>query len=285
MADIGSDLVRLGSEQIPRVSGVGRARAIYWQRHTVSGLEVNHIASGGTPALLNERPHLITPGRTYLYLPGDVFSAPDYRPSEGDTVLYWVKFEWPGWRRPSSDAAFELRRETLLAPAQQSELQQAMASMMTLHAAGAPGWSFHASAHLLRMLSILRAAREARGGGAGSEEGDERLALGIAFMERHLAERLPLTEIARAARTSADYFARLFRRRMGVPPARWLTQRRLQEGRRLLVAEPDLPIAEIGRRIGLDHPSHFARLFQRSYGASPREFRVRAAWRGEPAPP
>jgi AraC family transcriptional regulator, transcriptional activator of pobA len=43
---------------------------------------------------------------------------------------------------------------------------------------------------------------------------------------------------------------------------------------RTLLADTDLPIAEIAGRVGIGDPGYFSRLFGRTHGASPR------AWRG-----
>jgi AraC-like DNA-binding protein len=271
--DIHAQVVRLGSDRLPLALNAGRAERIYWKKHAVGELEVDLIISGEVPSILNGRPHLLRPGRAYLYLPGDVYAAPTYR--DEPVVLLWARFQWPLWQRPTADAAIEIRRESVLDAPRQSELTAAMEAFRLASSGGVAGWQFDAAGHVLRMLGVLRAARYA---GATGER-DERIALGIAFMERDLARDVSLAEVARAARTTPDYFARLFRQRMGVPPARWLSQRRLQEGRRLLATEPELAIAEIGRRVGLGHASHFARLFQRRFGATPSEFRLKSAWR------
>ncbi|MFC0527255.1 helix-turn-helix domain-containing protein [Phytohabitans kaempferiae] len=61
------------------------------------------------------------------------------------------------------------------------------------------------------------------------------------------------------------------------------------EAKRLL-AGTDLPVAEIGRRLGFPEPTNFGRFFQREAGVSPGTFRqewtgtAEPAWRPVPAP-
>jgi len=62
------------------------------------------------------------------------------------------------------------------------------------------------------------------------------------------------------------------------------------EAKRLL-AGTDLPVAEIGRRLGFPEPTNFGRFFQREVGQSPGAFRAAAGgpeptggWVGVPAP-
>ncbi len=64
------------------------------------------------------------------------------------------------------------------------------------------------------------------------------------------------------------------RRRTGRTVQEWIIERRIAEARRLL-AETDLPVAEVARRVGVPDPGYFSRLFRRAHGASPRKWRGR----------
>jgi AraC family transcriptional activator of pobA len=54
----------------------------------------------------------------------------------------------------------------------------------------------------------------------------------------------------------------------------WIIERRMAEARGLL-AETDLPVAEVARRVGVADPGYFSRLFSRTHGTSPRKWRAR----------
>ena len=55
----------------------------------------------------------------------------------------------------------------------------------------------------------------------------------------------------------------------------WIIERRMAQSRRLL-ADTDLPIQEVARRVGIGDPGYLSRLFRRTHGTSPR------AWRSRP---
>jgi AraC family transcriptional regulator len=86
-----------------------------------------------------------------------------------------------------------------------------------------------------------------------------------------------MREVAAAAGLTEDYFTRLFRRELGMPPMQHLIRRRLTEARRLIAQDPGLSVSEAAKRSGFEDPGHFARLFRRHFGVAPREFRSRLA--------
>jgi AraC-like DNA-binding protein len=54
----------------------------------------------------------------------------------------------------------------------------------------------------------------------------------------------------------------------------WIIERRMAEARTML-EETDLPVAEIARRVGVFDAGYFSRLFTRTHGISPRQWRGR----------
>jgi AraC family transcriptional regulator len=68
----------------------------------------------------------------------------------------------------------------------------------------------------------------------------------------------------------------VFRRGVGVPPHQYLLARRVERAREPL-AQTDLPVADVALEVGFASGQHFARVFRRLEGCSPREHRRRAA--------
>lgn len=65
---------------------------------------------------------------------------------------------------------------------------------------------------------------------------------------------------------------RLFARR-GLTVAGWIRTRRLEACRRALLAEPLLPVTDVGSRYGFSNPEVFSRTFAAAFGSSPSSFR------------
>ncbi len=88
----------------------------------------------------------------------------------------------------------------------------------------------------------------------------------------HLAEDIGLDDLAAIADLSAKHFARAFRQSTGMPPHRWLIERRIDRAKALLM-EGDLNLAEIALTCGFADQSHFTAAFRKSVGATPGIFR------------
>ncbi len=93
----------------------------------------------------------------------------------------------------------------------------------------------------------------------------------IAVMNKHANEDLILEELAALAGLSAKHFARAFRQSIGVPPHRWLIERRIN-GAKGLLAVTDLGLAEIALACGFADQSHFTAVFRRGTGATQGAF-------------
>jgi len=91
-------------------------------------------------------------------------------------------------------------------------------------------------------------------------------------MEAHLAEPFDLDCLAALCGMSRFHFSRSFRTTTGQTPSGWFIQHRVQKASEML-RKTNLSIIEIALGIGYDSPSHFAQVFRRVTGVSPRHYR------------
>jgi AraC family transcriptional regulator len=123
---------------------------------------------------------------------------------------------------------------------------------------------------LLRRYANLRRSAHLELSRAGLV--DRRIRLAVELMHAHMHRDLALEEIASAAHLSPFHFARLFKKLTGATPHAYLASLRAARAQALL-AETDLPITEVGARVGYMSSSHFARAFRQATGLSPRAYR------------
>jgi AraC family transcriptional regulator len=100
-----------------------------------------------------------------------------------------------------------------------------------------------------------------------------RLRLVRNYIEDNLGKPIALQELAALSCVSVRHFERAFRQSLGMPPHRYVLERRVSAARDLLLGHPGLRIEEIARQVGFSSASHLAAAFARRMGCSPTTFR------------
>ena len=93
------------------------------------------------------------------------------------------------------------------------------------------------------------------------------------FIDGNLTRALPLAELSAEAHMSQYHFARLFKESTGLPPHRFVVQRRIERARALLL-DGHLSIDAIARAVGFRTRSHFSMVFHRHTGSPPTVYRA-----------
>lgn len=92
------------------------------------------------------------------------------------------------------------------------------------------------------------------------------------YMRSMMEQEIGLDELAALVNLSRFHFCTAFRLATGSTPHQWLTNLRIARAKELL-ADPLLPVTEIGLCVGYQTPSSFAASFRKLVGATPREYR------------
>lgn len=92
------------------------------------------------------------------------------------------------------------------------------------------------------------------------------------LMHAHLSSDISLKRLAEECGLSVTHFSRAFRQSTGMPPYRWLQERRLSKAMSLL-ADGKLSLSDIATECGFADQSHFTRIFHSHVGVSPGRWR------------
>jgi len=103
------------------------------------------------------------------------------------------------------------------------------------------------------------------------------------YIEQNLDKELRLAELAALVCMSPFHFARLFKVSTGESPHRFVIRQRIARASAFL-AQPELSVAEIGRRVGFRTPSHFTTVFRRVSGTTPSSYRTTRVREEQPRP-
>ena len=96
------------------------------------------------------------------------------------------------------------------------------------------------------------------------------------YIHAHLEGDLRLETLAEVFGLSVRTFNRLFRKRVGMPPGRFVEQCRLEKARQLL-EETAEPISLVAERSGYGTSNGLCLAFERNLGVTPRDYRKRFA--------
>jgi AraC-like DNA-binding protein len=88
----------------------------------------------------------------------------------------------------------------------------------------------------------------------------------------HLDGGVSLARLARDCGLSISHFARAFMCSTGMPPHRWLMQRRVDRAKDLM-RSTKAPLVEIALACGFSDQGHFTRVFSQVTGATPSQWR------------
>jgi AraC-like DNA-binding protein len=93
------------------------------------------------------------------------------------------------------------------------------------------------------------------------------------FIQEHQTENLRLSNVAKAVNTSTFYFCKMFKKVTGVNFTDYLSRVRIEKSKNLLL-NPNLRVSEIAFEVGFQSLTHFNRVFKKTVGQSPTEYRT-----------
>jgi AraC family transcriptional regulator len=125
----------------------------------------------------------------------------------------------------------------------------------------------HVAAHLLARYSTDR-----HGELPPRRMADWQIKRVLDYMESRLEDDIGLGELAAVAGMRSHYFCRAFRLSLGVPPYRFLINRRIERAK-LLLSSTDTSITGIALSLGFANHAHFSTTFRRTVGRSPAAYR------------
>ena len=92
------------------------------------------------------------------------------------------------------------------------------------------------------------------------------------YLQEHLAEEISLSILAEEFHLSSQYISQLFKSEIGVGFLAYLTNIRMEQAKKLLLSTP-LSIAEVSEQSGYGDYRVFTKVFKKSEGVTPSQYR------------
>lgn len=94
------------------------------------------------------------------------------------------------------------------------------------------------------------------------------------YLQQHSSDNmLTQAEVADALGVTSTYLSTLFKKSMGVSMMNYLTMQRLENARRMLMEDAELPLRVIAEKVGYSDEFYFSRSFKKYFGMSPSQLR------------
>lgn len=95
----------------------------------------------------------------------------------------------------------------------------------------------------------------------------------IDYIGEHFSQDLHLHHLEEALHLNRYYLAKTFKEVTGTTIFQYLSERRINEAKLLILLHPEWSITDIAYQVGFKHGSHFSRLFKKLVGMTPEQYR------------
>ena len=135
-----------------------------------------------------------------------------------------------------------------------------------------------ASLHLGRLLTRLSnicIKQILEGGDRIEVPASRKLRQAIIYIQTHISEPISLDTLSNICHISKQQLIRYFKSELGTTPIAYINKLKVSRTKVYLQRHPEIPINEVCAELGFDDPLYFSRLFSKTYGESPSQYRQR----------
>jgi AraC family transcriptional regulator, arabinose operon regulatory protein len=189
-------------------------------------------------------------------------------------TIYWIHLDG----KVASHFASGLEKPMLISPEKDSRIEERLKLFEEIFSTLKNGYSksnleysITALFHFLGSLKYLSAYRACTTCNYQERDIAEEA---IHFMRENIHKRLTLKEISNYTGLSVSHFSSIFQKKTGYSALNYLSQLKIQEACHHLDFS-NMKINQISMIIGFDDPFYFSRLFTKTMGVSPSEYRSR----------
>jgi AraC-like DNA-binding protein len=247
---------------------VADGRDLHYGRHWHETHSVGVITGGRSTYVNGTHAEVVEQGAVVVVNPGDVHGCNPVGDAPWSYVMFYLDPVWLGRvqarLRGDSDCAF---RPYDLAALRAPHVVDAGVRLFDVLADARRGLAERETA-VVGFVALLDGELAP---GRCPEAAAPKVERVAEYIDTHFAGALPLQDLCDAAQLSGSYLIRAFKKRYGVAPHEYQTNRRIQYAKARLRA--GAPLAQVALDVGFADQAHFQRVFKRMTAATPGQYR------------
>ena len=247
---------------------MGDGRRVTHGRHSHETLSVGVITGGRSSYGNGAHAEVVDSGVIVIMNPGDVHVCNAIDDGAWSYLMFYLDPHWMGRvqceLRGEGSAAFRPYATAAL----RSPALAAAGAQLFAELTDSDNDRFRREMGVTDFAGLLDAVLAPGPTAGGDSVKTERAARHI---DMHFAKTLRLDELCAIANLSGSYLIRAFKRRYGVAPHEYQTNRRIQFAKARL--RERIPLAQVALEAGFADQAHFQRIFKRLTAATPGQYR------------
>ncbi len=105
-----------------------------------------------------------------------------------------------------------------------------------------------------------------------SPDSEEKISGVLSYIDEKIATHISNLELSELCYQHPNHFVRFFKKKTGLTPQKYITERRVQMAKRL-IEQTDLKFTDIAAQVGFCDAPHLSKVFKKYYSLTPQEYR------------
>jgi len=264
-------VLTLGEATWPRGTGYGHPQPGS-SAYEDEGYLLHFVVEGQLTHQIRKRIHVAHKNEAALvHLPS---GATYQNESDKPVRFWWVQFN--AIQMPDVFAELRANHDPIFGPLDGPSVTKILRDLVRVAKYEPRGYEAETSALLSSLLARLFAVRSPEialvDAGKDITKASERIRDAVHYLIRRYSDPWTVKALSARVGMSMYHFSRTFRRETGCTPIQYLNRYRIEQAKALL-AETRITVEQVSAQVGIANHKYFFRLFRKTTGKSPREFR------------
>jgi len=222
--------------------------------------------------ILNNQKHIVKQFQFFILPKGHAHSYGSN--ANNPWTIYWLHFdgEHAGFFAEGFD------QPTDVSPSLNSRIEERIDLFDEIFSTLSKGYSrnnlIYATTSLFHFLGSIKFLGQYRENAKTTDKAQKTIDAAVHYMRENIERKVTVQELADHIGISASRFSLLFQQQTGYPPLKYLNQLKIQKACHYLDFT-DMKVNQISPKLGFDDAFYFTRIFTKTMGLSPTDYRAK----------